>query len=164
MTTNVTYGVDAGVIQTYLPGIPIDANALLTSARLTTLIAHAAAQVNGVLLSAGFVPSDIAADATTVGYLNCQRLVAVLTLPAVLDALQMSAVPAQIKALLDRAHKDLAMVETHPTRLGFADNTIAPAASSHIDILGLPTDAASRDKRRAWTTHDATTGAKKVFW
>lgn len=164
MTTNVTYGVDADVIQTYLPGIPIDANALLTSARLTTLISHAAAQVNGVLLSAGFTPSDIAADTSTVGYLNCQRLVAVLTLPNIFEAMQMSAVPANVKAVLDRAHKDLAMVETHPTRLGFADNTIAPAASSHIDILGLPTDAASRDKRREWTSHDATTGKKDVHW
>lgn len=164
MTTNVTYGVDADTIKTYLPGVPVEDTALITPARLVTIISHAAARVNGVLLSAGFTPSDIAADASTVGYLNCQRLTAILAIPHVLNAITTAAPPANLKALIEAAEKDLAKIATSPTALGFADSSTSPAAASHISIMGLPTDQASVNARRPYVQHDAPNNPNKRHW
>lgn len=164
MTTNVTYGVDADTIKTYLPGVPVDDAAMITPARLTTIVSHAAARVNGVLLSAGFTPADIAADTSTVGYINCQRLTAILALPHILNAITTAAPPANLKALIESAERDLTKIATTPTALGFADNSTSPAAASHISIMGLPTDQASINKRRPYVQHDSPSNPNKRHW
>lgn len=168
-TTNVTYGVDADMIESYLPqyslgGVSTD---VVTTARLANIVGYCAARVNGVLLRAGMAPADIAADTDSAAYLNLQGLVVQLAIPRVLRALvgagtgDMSAV---LEGLEEQASNALTAFVRDPASIGWDEDTdITPQAVTTVGVLGLDTSTAGRRKQRLWDS-DSYSGTNKVEW
>lgn len=121
-TTLQTFGVDGDAIRAVLAQLPTGGSTdVITTARLTELIEQAAAEVCGVLLAAGLTPADIAAEPTSVGYVQCRRLVSALTVPSVMRSSQGFgfAVSQDVRDAEESARKLLDRIEANPTLLGW---------------------------------------------
>lgn len=162
MTTNTTFGVVAATVAAYMPSIPVGSSGeLLTDARITTLIGHASAELNGVLIRAGLSPGDIDDDATTVAYLQCQRIVCGLVIRDMVTGLTTGYAPAEANALAEWAEEMLAAIATSPTVLGVADATIGPRVTTTVSSRVITTDT------RTFTEYTSATEpsrSKRVDW
>ena len=159
-TTNVTYGTTAAVLQSYLPQVGLEgSDDLFTSARVTNAVAHASAKVNASFLAAGITPADIEADTDSVGYLNAQRLVTILTLDIIIRGVAGYGAGIQdvLGALVADAREELRRIELEPARLGWDDATsLSPGVWTTVETV--TTDTAVTTRR--WQDTDTT----KVVW
>jgi len=165
-TTNVTYGVTSTILQSYLPQVGLEgSDDLWTSARVTNAVAHASAKVNASILTAGITPSDIAADTDSVGYLNCQRLVAIHTLDIIIRGVAGYGAGVQdvLGSLVTDAREELRRIELEPSRLGWDDDTdTSPGVWTTVQgITTTDTDGnTTAVAERRWQDTDD----RKVVW
>lgn len=144
------YGVDTTHVQSYLPQLSVGASSPLTTTRLTEVVEGAASRVNGILLAAGFVPADIAADTTTDAYRNCQRLVTIVALPDLLLAAHHVAALDEIERLTDMAIAELDRLRRDPVAAtGYtSDSTRTPNTTTSTSYRDLDTSTAKARTRR----------------
>lgn len=76
MATIETFGVDAAMVATYLPGYVVTASSPVTTTQITTIIGHVAAVECAYLTSVGIVPAELVALTSSQGYALMQRLIA----------------------------------------------------------------------------------------
>lgn len=137
-----TFGVDADVLQAYLPQIGLEGSGdLLTSARLDVLIEHAAAEVCGILGASGLSPSSINDEPGTVPYLVCQRAVAWLAIPSILIGVTGigAGVEQTISAQITRAKDEVKRLAHIPPVIGAETGTAPSGRASGLQTL--PADA-----------------------
>jgi hypothetical protein len=146
MATVQTFGVDADRILASLPQIVIDSGTgiLLTTTRATTLINAEAARVNGLIDGAfgSGTSADIASDATSIEYINAQRLVVAACIPPILRA--------DTRALLEDLSAQLELLMTDPARaLGrVTDTSSVSAPRTRFANLSLSTTLTAKRARR----------------
>lgn len=114
----VTFGVDASVLQAYAAQVGMGSStSALTPARVTTLVAGAAARVCGVLRRAGIDPETIDADTASSAYALARRATALLALPDALRSAQLGAAPA-FAAMVAEAEAALQLLTADPASWG----------------------------------------------
>lgn len=156
-TTNQTYDVTSTVLQAYLPQVPMTSTGdVFTSARITTIVAHASARLNGVLIDVGLAPDAIASDTDSIAYLRCQELVAKIANISIVRGItglgaEMETVLENMVQEVERALKD---IRDHPGTLGWDDESPAPRARTVVGSLGLDTSDTYRRDRRLWDSDD----------
>lgn len=139
-----TFGVDVDVLQAYLPQIGLEGTGdLITEAKLTTLIQHAAAEVCGILGASGLDPSAINDEPGTVPYLVCQRAVAWLAIPSILIGITGigAGVEQTISNQITRAKDEVKRLSVVPPVIG-AETGTAPSGRA-TGLQTLPADATS---------------------
>ena len=149
-----TFGVTEAVVEAHLPMIVIDSGTgtLLTSARLTILLDSSAARVNA-LIDGAFgegTSTTISSDATSIEYLNSQRLVLAALIPDVLRAAHHPpSINNEIASLIADYDAQLQLLISDPARaLGIVkDPTSVSALRSRVLSLGI--DTTSTTKKRA---------------
>ena len=166
MTTNVTYGVTSTEVGAYLPSISLGTSSdPITSARLTTLIGHGAARLNGVLIGAGLSPASLSSDASSVAYLQCQQITIGLCLRHILAGLTMGADIAEAVSLAEWAESMLEAISIRPQILGASSSDVTPEVRTSVDLLNLDTSSqALVNKRRYFWQHDSQDGSKTFNW
>lgn len=149
-----TFGVDAVELQSLLPQIGMEGtDDLLTTARISQIVDGAAARVCGVLVAAGLVPADIAADTASSAYARCRELIIHLSLPGVMRAV-VGAAPADVIADRASAIADLDAIRDNAALLGFdSDTSIDPAAWTTTSAYADLADTNPVVYRR-WADHD----------
>lgn len=131
----VTFGVDASVLQAYAAQVGMGSStSALTTARVTTLVAGAAARVCGVLRRAGIDPETIDADTASSAYALARRATALLALPDALRSAQLGAAPA-FAAMVAEAEAALQLLTADPASWGSGVDPLAPGVFTTSDAL-----------------------------
>lgn len=152
-----TFDVDATLLQTRLPQVGMGGSSdVLTSARVTSIIEDAAAEVCGVLVAAGLPVSDIAGDTASIAYRQVQRLICDMAIPLVVRAIQghSPAIAAAVEQMETRARERLARVERNPAILGYdSDNDVSPGVYTTVSEHASLSDT-NPVVERAWQLRD----------
>jgi hypothetical protein len=144
-----TYSVDETHVGSYLPQLAVGASSPLTSARFSEVVEGAAARVNGILRAVGFDPADIAADTSSDGYRNCQRLVVIVAAPDLLLASHHTAAIDEVERLHDLARVELDRLRRDPVAVtGFtSDSSRTPNTTTSTSYRSLDTTTGKARRR-----------------
>lgn len=149
MTANVTWGCGDTQTKAIIGQVEHDDDDFpVSEAEYTSVIARAAARINGVLISAGFDISELSGDSTTVAYLRAQDLVARAAACEILRSTTGEESKFS-KALCEGVKQDLAEILAKPSLLGDVSATTGQV-STPVERADLDLTEAARARRRHW--------------
>lgn len=164
-----TYGVTQSHVESYFGQLKVTSVAPVAPADFTEMVEGAAARVNARLIAAfgSGTPASIAADATTVAYRNCQRIIVAVVAPDILFSQHHTAVIDEYVRLKELGEEALGEIKADPVgATGYTDDeTLSPGVWSSVHSLSLDTTTAkSRERRSPWSGTSSTKDEGQFVW